>query len=102
MTVPEGDVHDGAGERGIGAWSRCKVHICNGGGAGAVGINHDQFRPTLLSRAGDVRHDVDLGGDGIAAPHNNQIGLRHLSRVRSLIAPDPGEPAGFYRLMCRS
>ncbi len=38
-------------------------------------------------------HDIDLRGDRIAAPHDDQVGLRHFARVRPAIAAHAGKPS---------
>ena len=39
-------------------------------------------------------HHIDLGGDGIAAPDDDQIELGDLAEIDAVLDPDPGEPAG--------
>ena len=89
IAVAEGDVHGGAGQRRVRAGAQGQVHVGSGGARRAVGIDHHQLGAALLPGAGDVAHQVDLGGDGVAAPHHDQVGLRHLPRVR---APDVAHP----------
>ena len=60
----------------------------------AVRVDHDEMGTALLAGAGHVGHHVDLGGDRIAAPHDDQVGLRHLARVGALHIAHPGDPAG--------
>ena len=63
----------------------------------AVDIDHRELGTALLARLGDVGHRIDLGRDGIAAPHNDQVGLCHLARIRPHQLADPGAPARFGR-----
>ncbi len=39
-------------------------------------------------------HQIDLGRDRIAAPHDDEIALRHLAAVDAALDPGPGIPAG--------
>ncbi len=71
-----------------------QMHVRHRRRPGAIRIDHDQLRPALLSRAGDMRHDVDLGGDRIAAPDHDQVGFRHLARIGAAIATHAREPPG--------
>ena len=86
-------MHHRAGQRGIGAGPQRQMHVRHRRGAGAVRIDHHQPGATLLPCARDMRHHVDLGGHRVAAPHHDQVGARHLARVRSDEAADAGHPA---------
>ncbi len=93
IAVAEGDMHHRAGERGVGAGTEAEMDVGRLRRPGAVGIDHDELRPPLLPRPGDVGHDVDLGGDGIGAPHHDEIGPRHFARIRPPDAAHPRLPA---------
>ena len=95
VAVAECHVHHGAGQRPVGARPRREMDVRHRGGGRTIRINHHQLRPTLLPRPRDMRHHVDLGGDGIAAPHHDQIGHRHLARIDAAALADASLPAGF-------
>ncbi len=90
----EEHVHDRAGERAVGAGPRHQVDVGDLGRGRAVGIDHDEGRAALLPRARDPAHQVDLRRDRIAAPHDDEVGLRDLARVGAALGPCPGHPAG--------
>ena len=94
VAVAEQDMHDGAGERPVGAGPHGEVHVRLFGRAGAVGVDHDQLRAAAAARPGDVGHHVDLGVHRVAAPHDDQVGILHLARIDAVFDADPGEPAG--------
>ena len=71
------------------------MDIGHGGGGGAIRIDHHDLGAAFLSRSCDVGHDVNLGGDGIAAPDHDQVGFRHLPRVQPPALPGSGDPAEF-------
>ena len=89
----EQHVHDGAGQRAVGAGQRRKVQVGDLGRAGAVGIDDDEFGAALLPRGSDMRHHVDLGRDRVAAPYHDQVGFRDLAAIDAAPGADPGEPA---------
>ena len=93
IAVAERDMHHRAGQRRVGAGPQRQMHVGHRRGAGAVRIDHHQLRAALLPRARDMRHHVDLGGHRVAAPHHDQVGARHLARVRPDEAADAGHPA---------
>ncbi|MND07300.1 hypothetical protein D3C83_291890 [compost metagenome] len=70
------------------------MHVGHFRRAGAVGIDHHQFGAAILPRPADLRHHIDLRRDGIAAPDNDQIGLRDLPRVDAALHAHTGFPAG--------
>ena len=88
LAVAEQAMHDRAGERRVGARSDQHREIGLLHGAVAVDVDRHDLRPALFSRAGGVRHHVDLGVDDVGAPDHDQIGFRHLARIGA------GEPAG--------
>ena len=95
VAVAERHVHHRAGQRAVGAGARRQMQVRRRRGRRAIRIDHHQFRSALFPRACDVRHHVDLGGDGIAAPHHDQVRLRHLARIDAAALADAGLPAGF-------
>ena len=90
----EQHMHDGAGERAVGAGPRHQMDVRHLRRAGAIGIDHHQRRAALLAGPADVGHHIDLGRDGIAAPDDDQIGLGDLAGIDAALDADPGEPAG--------
>jgi hypothetical protein len=70
------------------------MHIGGLSGPGAVWVDDDQLGAALLARLGDVVHHVDLGRDRVAAPDDDQIGLRHLAAIDAALGTVPDEPAG--------
>ncbi len=94
VAVAEGAVHGCAGEGGVGAGAKRQVHVGGGGGSGAVGVDDDELGPPLLSGAGDVGHDVDLGGDGVGAPEHVEVGQRHFAGVGADHLAAAGGPPG--------
>lgn len=83
MTVAEGDVHDGAGERRVGAGLQDQPHIGLLDRRIVVDVDDDDLGAALLSRLDRVGHDVDLRRHRIGAPDHHAIGLGHLPWVRS-------------------
>ncbi len=88
-------MHHRAGQRAVGARPRRQMQIRDGGGRRSIRIDHDEFRAPFLPRPGYVRHDVDLGRNRVAAPHHDQIRLRHLARIDAAALSDAGLPADF-------
>ncbi len=94
VALLEQHVHDGAGERAVGAGQRREVQVGDLGRAGAVGIDDDELGAALLFRRRDMGHHVDLGRDRVAAPDDDQVGFGDLARIDAAFRADPGEPAG--------
>ena len=46
-----------------------------------VNVDDDDLGAALLAGADRMRHDVDLGRDGIGAPDHDAIGFRHFARI---------------------
>ena len=46
-----------------------------------VDVDGDDLRAAFLAGANRVGHDIDLRGDGVGAPNNDAVRLRHFSRV---------------------
>ncbi len=89
-TFPEQHMHDGGGERAIGAGARHQVDVRHLRRAGAIGIDHHQRCAPLLAGPADMGHHIDLGRDGIAAPDDDQIGVGDLAGIDAIFDPDPG------------
>ena len=92
---PESDVHHRAGQGAIGAGPRRQMQVGRCRRRGAIRVDDDQLGATLLPGAGDMGHDVDLGGDRVAAPDHDQVGFGHLPRVDAALHADPGGPTDF-------
>ncbi len=74
-------VHDGAGERAVGAGLHAQRDVGLGHGAVLVDVDGDDLGAALLPRLDGVMHDVDLGVHRVGAPDHDQIGFRHLARI---------------------
>ena len=79
--VAEQDVHDRAGERAVGAGLQPQRQVGLAHRLGVVDVDDDDLRAALLARPRRVGHQVDLGRDGVGAPDDDDVGLRHLARV---------------------
>ncbi len=90
----EQHMHDGAGERRIGAGAHGEVEIGDLGRRRPIGIDDDELGAARLSRLGHVGHQIDLGGNRIAAPDDDEIALRHLAAIDAALDPGPGVPSG--------
>ena len=88
VAVAEQHVHDGAGQRPVGARPHAQRQVGLLHGAVVVDVDGHDLGAALLARAGGVRHHVDLRVDGVGAPDHHHVGLRHLARVGA------GQPAG--------
>ncbi len=91
--VAERHVHHRAGQRAVAAGAQHQVRVRHLRGAVAIRIHNHEFRPPRLASASNVGHDVDLGGHGVAAPHHDQVALRHFARIRAGDAANSGLPA---------
>jgi hypothetical protein len=74
-------VHDGAGQRPVGAGADDEPDVGLLDGGGLIDVDHGQPGAALLAGPGDVGHDVDLGVDRVGAPDDHEVGFRHLARV---------------------
>ena len=88
VAVAEQHVHDGAGERPVGAGLQAQRQVGLLHGAVVVDVDGDDLGAALLARPRGVRHHVDLRVDGVGAPDHHQVGFGHLARIGA------GEPAG--------
>ncbi len=75
IPVTEGDVHHGAGERSVGAGADNEAHIRLFHGRIVVDIDHYDLRAALLAGFHRMGHDIDLRGDRVGAPDDDDIGL---------------------------
>ena len=91
--LAEQHIHDGERQRGVGARPQHNRHIRLLDRRRAVDIDHDELRATRLAGASHVRHDVDLGRDRVGAPHDDEVGIRHLARIGPQKLANAGEPA---------
>ena len=94
IALGEQHMHDGAGERAVGAGQRRQVQIGDRGGAGAVRVNDHELGAAPMPRLGDVLHHVDLGRNRVAAPDHHEVCLGDFAPVDAAHRSDPGEPAG--------
>ena len=88
-------VHHGERQRAVGAGPQHQADVGRLDGGRAIDVDDHQLGAALLAGLGDVGHGVDLGRDGIAAPHDDQVGLGHLARIGSRQLADAGAPARF-------
>ena len=88
VAVAEENVHDRAGERAVGARPDDDAQIGLLHRRIVVDVDDDDLGAALFPGAHRVRHDVDLGDDGVRTPDHHAIRLRHLARI------GPREPAG--------
>ena len=72
------------------------MHIGHHGGAAAIGVDHHQLGAALFPRPADMGHDIDLGGDGVAAPHHDQVSLGHFARIGAANAAQRGHGGRFH------
>ena len=86
--VAEQDVHDRAGERAVRAGLQPQREVGLAHRLGVVDVDDDDLRAALLARPRRVGHQVDLGRDGVGAPDDDDVGLRHFARI------DAGDAAG--------
>ena len=89
----EQHMHDAQRQGGVGARLYHQMQIGLLCRAGAIGVDDDQLGAARFPRARNMRHHVDLGGDGIAAPHDDQIGFRDLARVHAALDARTRQPA---------
>ena len=87
-------MHHRTGQRAVGSGAQHQVQIGFLRGGVTIRIDHHQFRAALAPCFGDVVHDVDLGINRVAAPHHDQIALRHRARIRTPFGTGTGNPAG--------
>ncbi len=81
-TLLQQQVHHGQRQRAVGAGPQHETDIGRLDSGRAIDVDDHQRGAALLARLGDVGHGVDLGRDGIAAPHDDEIRLGHLARIR--------------------
>ena len=87
-------LHRGERQRAVGARAQDQCPVGRLHRRRVVDIDHDQLGAAVLAGALDVAHQVDMGGDRVAAPHDDQVGLRRFRRVRPGQHADAGLPAG--------
>ena len=90
-------MHDGAGERRVGAGLQHQPHIRLLDRRIVVDVDDDDLGAAFLARLDRMGHHVDLGRDRIGAPDDHAIGFRHLARIGTAQRtgrhrqPGPGE-----------
>ena len=83
MTIAEQHVHDGAGERAIGARANDHLHIGLLHRARLIDIDTGDPGAALFPRESGVGHHIDLRIHRVGAPDDDQIGFLHLARIGS-------------------
>jgi hypothetical protein len=81
MAIAEQHMHDGAGQRTVGAGLQAQRQVRLLHGAVLIDVDRDDLGAALFAGAHGVRHDVDLRADGIGAPDHHQVGLGHLAWI---------------------
>ena len=81
QSVAEQDVHDRTGQRPVGAGLQHQPHVGLLDRGVLVDVDHHDLRATFLAGADGVGHHVDLCDDGVGAPDDHAVRLRHLARV---------------------
>ena len=90
-------VHHGERQRAVGAGPQHQADVGGLDGGRAIDVDHCELGAALLAGLGDVGHRIDLRGHRIAAPHDDEIRLRHLARIGAEQLADAGAPARFGR-----
>ena len=90
VAVTEQHVHHRAGERRIRAGLRAQVHIGLARRRRTIGIDDDQPRAAVLSRAGNMGHQIDLGVDRVGAPDDDQVRLGEFAGIAAALRADAG------------
>ena len=86
-------LHHGERERAVGARAQDQRPVGRLHRRRVVDVDYHELGAALLAGAPDVAHQVDMGGDRIAAPHDDQVGFRRLGRVGAGQHADAGLPA---------
>ena len=94
MAVAEQHVHDGAGQRAVGAGLQAQRQVGLLHGAVLVDVDRHDLGAALLAGAHGVRHHVDLRVDRIGAPDHHQVRLGHLARIDARQLAGAGDEAG--------
>ena len=94
VAVAEEHVHDGAGERRIGAGAQDQRDIGLFHRRGAIDVDDGDLGAALLAGSHGVGHHVDLRRHRIGAPDHHEIGFRHLARICTGQPSRAGDPAG--------
>src|SRR5437899_2809247 len=68
----EDDVQESQRQRGIGPGNRSQVGVGGIGGSGPDRVDHNQVR-TILACRGDATPEVMVGGQGVAAPQDDEL-----------------------------
>ncbi len=94
QTVRQHYLHHRAGQRRISAGPQHQPEIGGGHGRRAVDVDDDQLRAARLARLLDVAHQVDMGVNRIATPHDDQVRRLDFHRVDTVLRADTGLPTG--------
>ena len=92
--IAKGDVHQRAGERGVGAGLQLQRQIRLLHGRVVVDVDDHDPGAAFLAGADRVRHHVDLRRHRIGAPDDDTVRQRHLARIDTHQFAGPGDEAG--------
>ena len=90
-------MHDGCGERTVCAGTDHQMKISLGGGFGSVRVHHDKLGAALPGCC-DLSHQMHLGVHRIAAPDDNQVRLRHFTRVNAVFDAHACSPSRIWQI----
>src|SRR5262249_981788 len=94
QAVAHKDVHDTESEGGVGAQLDPEMPVRALRGTAAARLDDHELR-AAIARALDERPDVDVGGEQIGAPRDDEIGLGHRLGISAAHAPARRVPSGF-------
>ncbi len=80
-------------QRAVRAGLEHQMHVGLFGSAGAVRVDHDEFRAPRFPRPGHMGHEIDLGVHRIAAPDDDHVAFQHFQRVDPVTRADAYVPA---------
>ena len=83
VAIAEENVHDGTGQRAVGAGPEDVAMIGLLHGAGVIDVNHRELGAAGFPRDAHMGHHVHLRVHRIAAPHHDEVGLLHLAGVNA-------------------
>ncbi len=86
-------VHHREGQGGVGARAQHQPDVGRLDSGRAINVHDHELGAALLAGLGNVGHGIDLRRHGIAAPHDDEVGRRHLARIRPQKSADAGTPA---------
>ncbi|EEA92657.1 hypothetical protein PJE062_4161 [Pseudovibrio sp. JE062] len=94
IAITEQDMHDGAGERSVGARFQDKADVCLFHGLGLIDVDDNDLGLAGFAGLDGVCHDVDLRRHRVCSPDHHSVGKCHFARVR------PSELAGACDVAC--